>query len=224
MRWVETGALLLGITACGFSPGSGDDGDLDLIDAAGGGDANGGEGDAAAAFDSVPPIDAQPPPNCPGAFVLERDGSRYFVSSGQATWAEAESECESASPGQAHLAVINDGGELGFFRDQILVLSFERYHVGVVRDDDSGSVNAWRYVTGGAATWVPWREYYVGPPDEPNNGLGTPPSEPVAVLDNSSDLNYNPTRGGFVDVTTLDEYRYICECDGLPPVDATYVP
>lgn len=215
---VRTSGLLCAVlAACSFTPsGDGDppidapasDGAVDdatetdaaIIDAA--------VIDAAPPIDAPPPIDARPidaappidaPPMCPVGYV---GGYRYLAAS--QPWRTAETDCEDDSTGLTHLVVINNQAEL----DGINAAIVTDVWVGVVRNpapDASGW--RWRWVTGGAAMFLPWES------DQPDNASG---NQLVVSLINSTGLLRD------VDIGTATNRPALCECDRMPPVDADY--
>ena len=170
-----------------------------------------------ATVDAMLPPDAAPAVNCPGIYDLSRDTSRYRLPPTKAVWAAAEADCEDDTAGWSHLVAIDSDSEWDWVRTAAALTHGPEWHaIGVVRDADNASA-PWRTVTGGTAPIMHWRQT-LGP-DEPNN---TAPGEPVVVIDTAFNLTHSPSIGGYLDVTVDLSVYYVCECDGRPPVDATY--
>lgn len=223
---VRTSGLLCAVlAACSFTPsGDGDppidaptdDGAVDdatatdaaIVDAA---VIDAPDIDAAPPIDAPPPIDARPidaappidaPPMCPASYT-----SGYRLISTATTWRGAETDCEDDSTGLTHLVVINNQAELDGINAAIGVDIW----VGVVRDPVAVDLPInwrWRWVTGGAAMFLPWE---TGQPDNQSN------NQYVVSLINSSGLLRD------VDIGTTTNRAALCECDRMPPVDADYM-
>ncbi|MEZ4404588.1 MAG: C-type lectin domain-containing protein [Kofleriaceae bacterium] len=202
------GILLVAAVGCAFQP-TGQAGGAPDGAAADAAVTDGPPGDApspdAEALDA-PPIDAVPidaAPMCPG-YV----GGYRFVATSQ-SWRAAEADCEDDAPGRSHLVVIDDTTELVVVA-AIAAANTRDVWVGVVRDgtDSTSPADwAWRWVTGGPATYLPWET------GQPNNAGGF---QLVVEL--------GWTTGRLKDVGTAVADAAICECDGRPPVAADYTP
>jgi hypothetical protein len=157
---------------------------------------------------------------CPGNYSLGYGSSRYRLSSGKATWQAGEADCEDDTAGQgSHLVVIDTSGEWDSVKLAAgITHGGDWWSIGVVRDAEAPN-GPWRKVNGGDASFLPWRQT-LGADEPTNSGSG----EPVVVLDPSFNLTHSPSSGGYVDVGLADTFYYVCECDGLPPVDATPTP
>lgn len=147
------------------------------------------------------PIDAfmlDAPMGCPLGYT---SGYRYIAA--VQSWRAAEADCENDSSGRTHLIVINDQAELAAINAAI---STDLW-VGVVRNPaPDRSSWQWRAVTGGPATFLPWEA------GQPDNASGN--QLVVSLIDASGLLR---------DVDISSTRAALCECDGLPPIDANYV-
>jgi hypothetical protein len=170
------------------------------------------------------PVDAQPSVACPEIYDVSYGASRYWFSSGKATWEEAEVKCESdsGSNGWTHLIVLDDNDEWSAASFAMWTRHGDEWqHIGILRDagDDDAP---WRSVVGGPPPVVHWRQQFIGGTDEPNNGGGDEGDEPAVVMDPGFDLNNSPSSGGFLDMTEAHQAFYACECDGRAAVDARF--
>jgi hypothetical protein len=171
----------LGLAACSFTPTGDRDAAVDATDA---------------------PIDARP---CGPDYV---DGYRYYAT--QATWLDAERECERATT--ATLAVLDTPAARA-----AAVAAAQRFNssaelwVGLVRDQ-SGAAGpwAWHWVTGGVG--VEPLGWSLGQPD--NGGDQT---QYVVRMERDTGAIYDRD---FTDASL----RALCQCDGRPPVNADYDP
>lgn len=137
-------------------------------------------------------------PPCP---ELYPGGYRYDAT--PRTWLDAERACEADTVGRSHLVVMNDDAE----RAMVVAAIPVDVWVGIVRDPGGTAPWPWRYVTGGAATFAPWES------SEPNNLSG---DQYVAGLRKASGMIYDYGAANLV--------GSLCECDGMPPVNADFDP
>ncbi len=138
------------------------------------------------------------PTQCPIDYV---NGYRHIAT--MQTWRAAEADCEDDSAGLTHLLVIDDPSELAAINTAIAADVW----IGVVRNPaPDRSTWRWRAVTGGLATFIPWEV------DQPDNASSN--QLVVALIDAS---------GAARDVDISSSRAALCECDGLPPIDADYL-
>ncbi len=161
--------------------------------------------DARPSTDALQPTDALTTDaltTCPAGYT---SGYRY-ISAAQ-TWRAAEGDCEDDSTGVTHLIVINDQAELAAVNAAVATDIW----VGVVRDPvvpDGPSSWQWRWVTGGPALFLPWEA------SQPDNASGA--QFAVSLINATGQLRD-------IDVSSTSARAALCECDGLPPINADYL-
>jgi hypothetical protein len=149
-----------------------------------------------AAIDAREPDARQPlPPDaskCPPTYTLDPvTGTAYRFGTLSLQWTSAEGDCEFDGPG-IHLAVIEDETERAHLAD---LVGNNQVWVGVTDRIDE---DRFRWVTGGDATFLPWKK------NEPNDSA--PGGEDCVELDKGQ---YND------ESCTIVIQRYVCECDGV---------
>jgi len=105
------------------------------------------------------------------------------------------------------LIVINDQAELAAVNAAVATDIW----VGVVRDPvvpDGPSSWQWRWVTGGPALFLPWEA------SQPDNASGA--QFAVSLINATGQLRD-------IDVSSTSARAALCECDGLPPINADYL-
>jgi hypothetical protein len=154
----------------------------------------------------APIADAAAPDGAPDATICPMNyldlgvpGSKYRVVGANATWDEAEADCENDT-GTGHLIVLDSAQELAVIDPMV---------GGAVWTglQDRVTEGVFLAVTGGTPSFRPFQS------GEPNDG-GIFPSEDCVELDGAQ-IN---------DENCGDRQGYICECDALPPDRSTYTP
>ena len=163
-------------------------------------------GSVDAARDPLP--DAEPVPaspdaapsstGCPAGY-LHDPGTQtsYRVSSAPARWHAAEADCENDGVA-THLATITDPNELSYTSG---LAGTGSLWVGL---SDTVEEGVFRFVVGWIADFRPWR------PGEPDDD-GRDREDCVSLA-----------AGGYADEDCESLRRYLCECDGWPPVPSAY--
>ncbi len=205
--------VLLGATACGFH-GQGVTGDAaHAIDAPRAIDA-GIASDVMADSAKLLP-DSSTGLDCPtGSGWMALSGSTYFFSgdNDNETWWQAEATCEGKTGGgsQVHLAVITSLTEAAAVATHMVspnawIGMFQPLTALTPGDD-------WRAITGGPAYALDWE---TGEPNDFDNNE-------MDHMENFAELNM--TNQTFNDTSGMSGLHYVCECDGLPVINAGVPP
>jgi hypothetical protein len=141
------------------------------------------------------PSDGSQAPNCPSNYLVVGSlpgGYRY--SSTGAMWLAAEADCEDDGAG-SHLASIDSAGENTTIQSQLVPTA--RFWMGLTDRVNEGT---YRTVTNVVQTYLPWES-------------GEPGSEDDCITAKT---------GQFADEDCTDVRPYLCECDGVAAVPASY--
>jgi len=213
-------ALVVASSGCSFG-GSAPNGD----DAGGRGGPDAPPGTLDARRADAPPgtPDAPPPPDampafsvdlCPAEYtgvIAAEPGSRYRYIPTAAAFAVQNADCNDDHLGWTHLIAFDDMVEAAAV-GQYNTTGYS--YVGAVQAPSQTNLTAaWFIFTGGPVTtgWSP-----SGP--QPDDGDG--------VEDGAESLTVVASTGNMHDVTGLNAYEAVCECDGHPidPTVATFLP
>jgi hypothetical protein len=192
--------VVVAATACGFSPGGGDD---DAIDASPATDGPIGVVDGPPARDDARPIDGPPTTICPPDYTATATG-HYRLVTQNADWLAAQNDC--ADDGATtHLVVITDNTEIVVVTGLISAIAW----IGVsdrVTEAGGDPAGSWLWVTETPYAFENWAS---GQP----NGTGGEDQDCAEI-----DLN-----GVWADDACADaNNHYVCECDANPSQPANY--
>jgi hypothetical protein len=199
------GALVIGCTACSFTPGTltrdGDiDGDIVGDDAANGGDAA--------------PLDSgfDPATDCPGTYNVMLAAtaaiSRYRIVTTLDVYWPHDALCRADRPGATHPVSLQTQQEivdLTLYLDTTQTL--DRYYVGGVQQPDATTpAGGWVAFDGTDHVQTAWHT----PENEPDDGGDTIENQGQQLMILDRLLEY------LHDATGVSAYGVVCECDGIP--------
>jgi hypothetical protein len=177
IAWV-TALVAAGCGRVGFDAGA--DGATGGTDASG--DARADAGDAAMV-------------TCPAAYTVVIGNSRYRVgNAGADDWLVGEADCEAEG---THVAIPNSQAEL----DALAAVAGIEVWIGIT---DRVAPEVWREVTGGLATFLPWRS-----------------GKPSGVAGEDC-VYWDVAAGEYRNQDCTSGRTWVCECDGAAADPAAY--